>query len=198
MQRLLSRWLPALPLALALIGSGCTTSTSTSTPPEARRSSNPAADLAAMLSGRFEGASPGNKLTLNIQSVGIRSLEHPYDLFLEVRGKYQDDNVHQEGYLHLHNQGRDVAVGYIPHFDPTVSALSPGAARFTSSEINAACSVYFKPVGDGFVADTAGSTTCAFALRGAVGKWEIRAEPGTIVVRNVESGETLRFKRVGR
>jgi hypothetical protein len=36
------------------------------------------------------------------------------------------------------------------------------------------------------------------ALRGAVGKWTVEIEPGSIRVREVKSGETLRFKRVSK
>jgi len=163
-----------------------------------RASQNPQADLAAMLSGRFEGVTPGNGLTLNIQSVMLRSLSHPYDLFLEVSGKYQNTNVHQEGYLHLAPQGRDVFVGYIPHFDPSVGPLSPNATRFSATEAQAACSLYFAPRGDGLVGEVGESNTCAFAIRGATGKWEVRVEPGSIAARNESSGETLRLRRVGR
>ncbi len=163
-----------------------------------RPSQNPQADLAGMLSGRFEGVTPGNGLILNIQSVTMRSLSHPYDLFLEVSGKYRDTNVHQEGYLHLAPQGRHVFVGYIPHFDPSVGPLSPNAARFSASEAQAACSLFFAPEGDGFVGEAGESNTCAFAIRGATGKWEVRVEPGSIAVRNESSGETLRFRRIGR
>jgi hypothetical protein len=35
-------------------------------------------------------------------------------------------------------------------------------------------------------------------MRGAVGKWSVETEPGSIRVRNVDSGETLRWKRVGK
>ncbi len=163
-----------------------------------RVSQNPRAELAGMLSGRFRGVTPGNGLTLNIQSVAMRSLSHPYDLFLEVSGKYQDTNVHQDGYLHLAPQGRDVFVGYIPHFDPSVGPMSPNASRFSATESQAACSLFFSPKGDGFVGQAGESNTCAFAMRGATGKWEIRVEPGSVAVRNESSGETLRFQRVDR
>ena len=195
MKTLLLRSLLAAVFMALILAPGCASSGPAT--PE-KRSGDPAADLAGMLSGRFEGTTPGNKLILNIQSVVIRSLEHPYDLFLEVSGRFEDTNVHQDGYLHLANQGSQVAVGYIPHFNPAVSALSPGAGRFTASEVNAACGVYFQPQGDGYMAETVGSTTCAFAIRGAIGKWEIRVEPGTITLRNEQTGETLRFKRVAR
>lgn len=158
------------------------------------RGGNAEADLASMLGGRYEGVTPGNKLHLNVTGVAFHSLSHPFDLFLEVSGQFDDTNIREQGFLHLSNQGRGVYVGYIPHFDPTVSGLSPRAARFTASEANAACSLYLEPQGDGFFGDTQG-TTCALAIRGALGKWSLRVEPGGLVVRSESSGETLRFRR---
>jgi len=38
----------------------------------------------------------------------------------------------------------------------------------------------------------------ALAMRGAVGKWSLEVEPGMIRVRNVDSGETLRWKKTER
>ena len=76
MKTLLLRSLLAAAFVTLILAPGCASSGPTT--PE-KRSGNPAADLAGMLSGRFEGATPGNKLILNIQSVVIRSLEHPYD-----------------------------------------------------------------------------------------------------------------------
>ncbi|MEO8429955.1 MAG: hypothetical protein ABI592_00490 [Acidobacteriota bacterium] len=160
-----------------------------------RRGSNPVADFASMMVGRFEGVTPGNRLNLIVNSAGFHSLRHPYDLFLEVSGQFDDDNVRQQGFIHLETQGRGVYMGYIPHFDPTVSALSPRATRFSSSEANAACALYLEPEGDGFAGETQG-TTCAFAIRGAIGSWTLRVEPGTLVVQSKTSGETLRFRRV--
>jgi hypothetical protein len=51
------------------------------------------------------------------------------------------------------------------------------------------------PKGDGFYGETVGST-CARAIRGALGKWTFEVEPGSMRIRNTASGETLRFKRV--
>jgi hypothetical protein len=158
-----------------------------------RHTGTPEADFAAMFVGRWEGVTPGNKLVADVQSAPIR-LTHPYDLFLEVSGTFDDVNIRQQGYVHLTAQGRGVFMGYIPHFDPTVSALSPRAGRFSSSEANAACSLNLEPRGDGYYGETQG-TTCAFAIRGAVGTWSLQVEPGQLVVRSTASGETLRFRR---
>lgn len=169
-----------------------------SPPPAApeRRRGDPVAEFAAMLGGRWEGVTPGNNLRLNIETVAFHSLAHPYDMFLEISGQFDGTNVRQQGFLHLESQGRGVYVGYIPHFDPAVGALSPGVGRFSASEANAACSLYIQPRGDGFFGDNQGPT-CAFAIHGAIGRWSLEVQPGMLVVRSETSGETLRFRRLG-
>ena len=74
--------------------------------------------------------------------------------------------------------------------------MSSNVARFTDEEANAACGFHLAPQGDGFSGETSGAS-CAFALRGAGGKWTVELEPGSIRLRNAESGETLRFRRAG-
>ncbi len=153
-------------------------------------------ELATILSGTFQGSTPGNELRVDLRAVGSDSA-HPYDLFLEVTGKYQGENVRRQGLVRLELQGKDVYFGYIPHFDATVTSMSPAATRFTDSEANAACGFYLAPRGDGFAGETSGSS-CAFALRGATGKWTVELEPGSIRLRDEKSGETLRFKRLSK
>lgn len=164
---------------------------------ERAHAADPAADLSSMMSGTWQGVTPGNDLSVSIEPVVIRNLNHPYDLFLQIRGRFENDNVAQQGYLHVYNQGSSVGLGYIPHFDPTVSGLSSRAARFSASEVNAACSLYVRPSGDGYAGDTRGGVTCAFAIRGAIGPWMLRVEPGTLAVQNERTGETLRFRKTG-
>jgi len=197
----------ACSLLVLALAAGCTTnpapppSSDTSErrpePERERRGGNLVADFASMMAGTWEGVTPCNRLHADVQSAGFHSLRHPYDLFLEVSGSFDEDNVREQGFMHLESQGRGVYLGYIPHFDPTVSSLSPRATRFSASEANAACALYMEPQGDGFYGEVQG-TTCAFAIRGAIGKWSLRVEPGTMVVQSVTSGETLRFRRAGR
>jgi len=153
-------------------------------------------EIASMLSGTFEGSTPGNHLTLTLTPVAIAA-ETPYNFFLSVNGKFEDDNIYQQGVVRLETQGKDIYFTYVPHFNPQVTALSADADRFTERELSAACSFVMNPRGDGFYGDTLGTTSCALAMRGAVGKWEVEIEPGTIRVRNTESGETLRFRKAG-
>ena len=151
-------------------------------------------DLTAMLSGRFRGTTPGNDLRLELSTVGA-SAGTRFDLFLTSSGRYRETNVRRVGLLRLETQGRDVHAVYVPHFDSTVTPLSRAATRFTQEELEAACNLYFHPSGDGYVGELAGTTTCARALPGAVGKWTVEVEPGGVRVRNVDSGETLRFAK---
>jgi hypothetical protein len=159
-------------------------------------SANAAFDLATLLSGTFQGTTPGNELRLDLRPVPTDG-QHPYDLFLEATGKFQGENVRRQGLLRLEQEGRDVYVGYVPHFDATVTSMSANATRFTNSEANAACGFHLAPRGDGFAGETSGSS-CAIAMRGAIGKWSLEIESGMLRLRNVESGETLRFRRMGK
>ncbi len=157
---------------------------------------NPAAAAAAILSGTFRGSTPGNELRLDLRSIATDP-QHLYDHFFECTGKYQGANVRRQGVIRLETQGRDVYLNYIPHFDATVTSLSPQATRFTESEANAACGLTLSPRGDGFAGETPGAG-CAQAMRGALGKWTVEIEPGSFRVREVKSGETLRFKRISK
>jgi hypothetical protein len=76
-----------------------------------------------------------------------------------------------------------------------VTPLSREATRFIEDELRAACSFYFHPSGDGYIGETQGSTTCAQAIPGAVGKWTVEVDPVGVRVRNVSTGETLRFTK---
>ncbi|HTY42954.1 MAG TPA: hypothetical protein VMH79_13860 [Thermoanaerobaculia bacterium] len=150
--------------------------------------------ISSMLSGTFEGSTPGNHLTLNLSPVTLEPAR-PYDLFLSVVGTFEKDSVVQQGVIRLETQGKDIYFTYIPHFSPQVTALSNDAGRFTERELSSACSFIMNPKGDGFGGETLGTTTCALAMRGAIGKWSVELEPGAIRLRNSDSGETLRFRK---
>ncbi|HEY1435820.1 MAG TPA: hypothetical protein VGG65_10610 [Thermoanaerobaculia bacterium] len=153
--------------------------------------------ISSMLSGVYEGATPGNRLQLNLSPVSLEPAR-PFDLFLSVTGTFEKDSVVQQGVIRLETQGRDVYFTYIPHFSTQVTALSSDAGRFTERELSSACSFVMNPRGDGFAGDTLGTTTCALAMRGAIGKWSVEIEPGGLRLRNTDSGETLRFKKSGK
>lgn len=186
MKRTLALALPAAAIA-ALLAAGSALG---------QGSDSPVYQISSMMSGTFEGVTPGNHLTLNLSPVTLEPAR-PYDLFLSVTGTFERDNVVQQGVIRLETQGRDVYFTYIPHFSPQVTSLSADAGRFTERELSSACSFVMNPKGDGFTGDTLGTTTCALAMRGAIGKWTVEVEPGGLRVRNHDSGETLRFRKAG-
>lgn len=147
-----------------------------------------------MLSGRYQGTTPGNELRLDLSTLGARAGTR-FDVFVTASGRYRETNVRRVGLLRLETQGQDVHAVYVPHFDPTVTPLSRDATRFTDEELRSACSFYFHPSGDGYIGETQGTTTCAQAFPGAAGKWTAEVDPTGIRIRNVDSGETLRFAR---
>lgn len=161
--------------------------------PSPARAGDRALELAAILSGTFVGSTPNNTLRLDFQTITTDPL-HGSDLFLKVTGKFEDTSVRQQGLIRLEAQGNGIYFGYVPHFDPTTSALSSSAGRFTEREAQAACGFSMKVRGDGFVGETLGSQ-CAIAMRGAVKKWKIEIEPGSILLQDPQSGETLRFRK---
>ena len=87
-------------------------------------------EAASILSGTFKGSTPGNDLRLDLRPVRTDP-QHLYDMFLECTGKYQGENVKRQGLVRLEAQGPNVYLGYIPHFDATVTALSPEATTAT-------------------------------------------------------------------
>jgi hypothetical protein len=180
-------------LAAVLLAAGCASNAGTaSTPAPETRSSLP--EFVSMISGRFQGTTPGNGLRLDVSTLGAR-VGTRFDVFLTASGRYGDRNVRRTGLLRLETQGQTVHAAYVPHFDATVTPLSREATRFTEEELRSACDLFFAPSGDGYVGETRGATSCAQALPGAVGKWTVEVDPTGIRIRNVGSGETLRFSR---
>jgi hypothetical protein len=161
-------------------------------PAGAATTDDPVIDLANILSGTWTGTTPGNELRLDLQSV-TTDPAHLFDFFLSVSGKFNGASVRRQGVLRLESQGQGVYVGFLPKFDPTVTALSSNAVVFTQAEAEAACGYNMKREGDGFAGDTLGSS-CATAMPGALGPWSVQIEPGSIRLQSKKSGETLRFK----
>jgi hypothetical protein len=207
------RTVPIGLLALAL-AAGCSSSgspppggssagaspASAATPPEQTRATTASEvlNLASMLTGTFEGSTPGNELAVIVTGTVSPATTTVYNLPIRVTGKYQDAGVREQGVIRLENQGRSVLLTYLPHFDPTAGLISSEALSFTPRELEAACNFDVVPRGDGFYGQTLGQTTCARAIHGAVGKWSFEVEPGSVRIRNAGTGETLRFRRTSK
>jgi hypothetical protein len=123
------------------------------------------------------------------------NLSNPYDYFVTVSGQFEKTNLREQALLRIEPQGDSIHIGYVPHFNPGVTAMSPGVARFSSDELNSACGVYLKIEGDGFGGETRPSE-CARAIRGTAARsWRIEIEPNRITLRDAKTAETLRFEK---
>ena len=134
----------------------------------------PYLNLARQLAGQYKGvAGPGNNLLIVVQPG--RPVPEEQRLNVTVQGKYNGNNVRFEGGLSLQPQGKTVRLIW----------------RTRRSD----CQVDIHPVGDGFEGVTLpGSCQTAFQ-NPTPGKWEFQTEPGSFRIRNVETGETLRFRK---
>ncbi len=135
----------------------------------------PYLNLARQLSGRYAGVSgPGNNLRIVVQPA--RPVLDEQRFSVTVQGKYNGNNVRFDGLLSLQPQGETVRLIW----------------RTRRSD----CQVDIHPAGDGFEGVTLPGT-CQTAFQNPTpGKWEFQTEPGSFRVRNVETGETLRFRKV--
>jgi hypothetical protein len=154
-------------------------------------------NLARYFTGNYRGVTPGNNLILHINPVSI-NMSNPYDYFVTISGQFEKTNVREQGLIRVEPQGDSIHFGYIPHFNPAVTGVSPSVGRFNSDELNSACGIYLKIQGDGFGGETRPSD-CARAIRGTAGRtWDLEIEPNRITVRDAKSGETLRFEKEER
>lgn len=154
----------------------------------------PIDNLSRYFAGNYKGVTPGNHLLMQINPMAT-DITHPYDYFIQVSGQFENINVREQGVLRIEPQGASIYLGYVPHFNPAVSSMSPGAGRFSVGELNASCSTYLAVDGDGFAGETRPSD-CSRAIRGAAGRtWRVEIEPNRLTLKDARTGETLRFEK---
>jgi hypothetical protein len=136
----------------------------------------PYVGLAKQLAGNYAGiAGPGNNLRIVVQPA--RPVFDEQRFSVVVQGKYNGDNVRFDGFLSLQPQGDGVRLLWV-------------------TRRSADCQVDIHPAGDGFEGVTLPGA-CQTAFQNPTpGKWEFQTEPGSFRLRNVETGETLRFRKV--
>jgi hypothetical protein len=131
--------------------------------------------LANQLVGHYDGiAGPANKLRVIVQPA--RPSIDEQRLTVTVQGTYNGNNVQFDGFLRLEPQGNSARLIWL---------MRRGND----------CQVDIHPEGDGFVGVSL-PANCQTAFQNPTpGKWEFQTEPGSFRLRNVESGETLRFRK---
>ncbi len=136
----------------------------------------PYVGLANQLIGHYDAvAGPANKLRVIIQPA--RPSVDEQRLTVTVQGKYNGNNVRFDGFLTLEPQGETARLTWL--------------MRRGNS-----CQVDIHPEGDGFVGVTL-ANLCQTAFQNPTpGKWEFQMEPGSFRIRSLDTGETLRFRKV--
>lgn len=170
--------LTCLGIAL-LVWSGCASDNRTGAGAGGGRTGATSAwSVASLISGTYRAE--GSDLRLDISGADTAVGSEGINLFARASGRYGERTVSEQGVLRVENQAGDVMLAYIPRFNPTVTALSPGATDVSAAEINSACTVYLGPSGQGYAGTTSGTTSCARAIGGAVGEWGVEVQPGVI------------------
>ncbi len=136
----------------------------------------PYVGLAKQLAGQYEGvAGPNNKLRVIVQPA--RPSIDEQRLTVTVQGTYNGGNVRFDGFLALEPQGDSARLIWL---------MRRGND----------CQVDIHPEGDGFAGVTL-PNTCQTAFQNPTpGKWEFQTEPGSFRIRSLDTGETLRFRKV--
>lgn len=137
--------------------------------------------LARQIVGWYDGvAGPENKLRITVQPARpVPGEPSTYQFTVTIQGRYNRSNVQLTGALGIQPQGESARLLWI-----------------TPRQND--CQVDIHPAGDGFEGTTVGGA-CQLAFQNPTpGRWEFQTEPGSLRVRNVESGETLRFRKSER
>lgn len=134
--------------------------------------------LARQIVGWYDGvAGPENKLRITVQpGRPVPGEPSTYQFIVTIQGRYDRSNVNLTGALVIQPQGES-------------ARLEWATARQTD------CQLDIHPAGDGFQGTTAAGA-CQLAFQSPTpGRWEFQTEPGSLRVRSVDTGETLRFRK---
>lgn len=174
MKTAFSRLLPAIPALLFILSS------------VGFAADLPYVALASQLAGTYEGvAGPGNNLRIVMQP-SRRRLSNTVDegtvlqeqrLSVTVEGKYNGNDVNFDAFLSMQPQGRTVRLAWGVRHSRT------------------GCEMDIHPTGDGFEGVTLHDLCQTAAQTPNPGKWEFRTGPGSLSLHNLETGETLRFRK---
>lgn len=137
--------------------------------------------LARQIVGWYEGvAGPANHVRIVVQpGEPVTGRPSTYQFTVTLQGRYNASNVQLTGGLVIEPQG-------------------DGARLEWATRRSSDCQVDIHPAGDGFEGTTAAGA-CQIAFQSPTpGRWQFQMEPGSIRIRSVESGETLRFRKTER
>lgn len=146
-----------------------------------------------LLSGRFEGIGAGNDLVLDLQRLRDPRMSSG-TLLVTVSGAYKGVPFERSDLLRVRSHGSSPEASYHPDVDPKAARLAKAGKRLGNARHRQACSMLFKPKGEGFIAEA----PCGEFFPGGKDRWTMELQPGTIRLRSLASNEMLEFSRTSR
>ncbi|HEX6901053.1 MAG TPA: hypothetical protein VF789_15120 [Thermoanaerobaculia bacterium] len=160
----------------------------------ATRGSGPASDVASLLNGTYRLQEGNSDLRLDISSTsGVGS---SFSLLATASGRLDGRSVSEQSTIRLETEGPDVMMTIIPRFGEPVTQLSPDAEQISQGEIQSACTLFLTPYDEGWAGRPPGTGTCARAIAGATGQWQVEILPKTIRFSDPKTQRTLVFQEV--
>lgn len=184
-------------LAGLATGPGWQTSASAQDPKGSATKRGGAPELALMLMGTYQLKSDNADLKLQIESSGGTTTSG--NLLATLSGRFQGQDVSQQGIIHLDNQGDQVLMSVTPRLTQGPEASAKPSGQVSSTEMRAACTLNLHPSGPGWAGTTQDPGNCVKALplkTQEVGQWQLRLRSNELRVTDVTSRKTLAFQKV--
>ena len=156
-----------------------------------------APEVASMLMGTYQLKSDNADLKLQVESSG--GTAQSGNLLATLSGRFQGQDVSQQGILHVDNQGDQVLMTLTPRLTQGPEASAKPSGQVSSTEMRAACTLNLSPSGSGWAGTTQDPGNCvkALALKAQeVGQWQLRLSPGELRVTDATSKQELVFQKV--
>jgi hypothetical protein len=156
-----------------------------------------APEVASMLMGTYQLKSDNADLKLQVESSG--GTAQSGNLLATLSGRFQGQDVSQQGLLHLDNQGDQVLMTLTPRLTQGPEASAKPSGQVSSTEMRAACTLSLHPSGPGWAGTTQDPGNCVKALplkTQEVGQWQLRLRSDEIRVTDVTSRKMLVFQKV--
>jgi hypothetical protein len=151
--------------------------------------------IGGMVTGHFEGSSPGNGLTLDVQSAGSFETSMTSDFRVKSFGSFRGQaEPPRQGILRLEDHGKEVVVIYLPVSGDPRAGYLPGGKTMSEQDLSKTCHADLKSVGDGYSGEVKTGSGCQNALPDFKGTWTLDLTADSIGFKDA-SGQLVSFKR---
>jgi hypothetical protein len=157
-----------------------------------------APDVAVALMGTYQLKDDNADIKLRVESTG--GTDQSGNLLATVSGRFQGQDVSQQGIIHLDNQGGQVLMSITPRLTQGPEATAKPSGQVSSTEMQAACTINLSPAGSGWSGTTQDPGNCVKALplkTQEVGQWQLHVGPNELRVTDATSKRSLVFQKVG-